>query len=210
MSKWKIAGLILLTIIINCIITISLTNNNLHSVLIAVNQNYSNILIILITLIYTIFNSLMFFETNRARKREESPEITLTFKKYGHNYINMQIKNISHVPAYDIEFIVFPDVIISSADGKRSLNTKELDIIQKGIKYMGPTQVYDFYYVILDALKDEERMRCIDFVIKYKDRNKKSFETKITSDFSVLQYIELDYLSELTDAIKGISSKMDR
>lgn len=155
MKKASILKFLLAIVVINVFITlltILIYNNQLHVVLKSLNQDYANLMVVVVTIVYTVFNSLAFFEMYKQRKREESPELTLMFTKAQDNLINIQIKNISRVLAYDIKFIEFPNIKLFTNDNKEFYDVKKQEIIKKEINYMGPSQVYNVFFDFPDAI----------------------------------------------------------
>lgn len=219
MKKASILRFWVPVIVINIFITlliILIYNNHLPLILKSLNQDYANLMVVLVTAIYTVFSSLAFFEMYKQRKREESPELTLVFTKSNRDFINFQIKNISKVPAYDIKFTEFPDVKLFNNKGEEVYNVREKSIIKKGISYMGPSQVYDVLFDFPDAKHKDQESDTIDydveysisFNVEYKDKIGNKYELKVSTTRSTLEFVGEDNLSEIKNVLESIASKL--
>lgn len=116
----------------------------------------------------------------------------------------MVIENISNVPAYNIRFIDFPDLIHYKNDGKEFINTKELGLINNGIEYMGPSQQYEVFFSIPDALRKDDNENGVKFNIGYFDVEHNEYFLKVDIMFKVLEDIPFDSTTKIVNAIEAL------
>ncbi|WP_373899300.1 hypothetical protein ACER0A_002110 [Haloimpatiens sp. FM7315] len=217
MKKTSILKFLLVIVVINVFITLLtmlIYNNQLHVLLKSLNQDYANLMVVVVTIVYTVFNSLAFFEMYKQRKREESPELTLIFTK-SDNLINIQMKNISRVPAYDVKFIEFPNVKLFTNNNEEFYDIKKQEIIRKGINYMGPSQIYNVFFDLPDAKHENKESSSvetdveytIDFRVEYLDKRGQKYELKVSTLLSTLKFVGEDALGKIGDALKEIAEE---
>jgi len=151
-------------------------------------QAIFSLLIVIITIIYVVINSLMHSEMVKARKREEKPVISIRIKRVKAAIYSLIIENISNVPAYELEFTKVPDLKHSDDN---DITTKKIGIIQHPIKYLAPKQVYESIFLNLNTLDKKFHHKRLEFEVKYKDIDKKDYDLAFEVDVSNLYNIKI-------------------
>lgn len=193
--------------IICTLLTLTIYEGKFFTLLKDINNNYTNILIFIVTLVYTVFNTLMFNEMKKTRERQEQPEIIVLFKRYDYNLFHIILKNISTSPAYKIQFVNMPDIYAESSS--ESINVKEkYDILCNVIEYMSPYQTYEAILPINSSTDDTSKSNLL-FDLQYYDNNDKRYTLKINIGLNTLKCLPNES-NDIAKAIDDLNFKIDQ
>lgn len=169
-------------------------------------QSLGNILILIVTTIYVIINSLMHREMVKARQQQERPQIGLRLLRVEHNFYNLLIENISKVPLYDLKFLKYPKLKIVN-----KFTTHEIGFIKNGIKYMSPKQEYETLFLLASNIKDFSED--IVFEIQFQDKNQNKYVEIIRINLSVIEKvtsIDTKYNKKISQELEKIRKGLQK
>lgn len=170
-------------------------------------------IMLLITGYYAFINNQMLKEMRILRQKSEDPDISINLIRKTAILIDIEIKNISNVPIYDLRFLKYPILEIF-----KNYTTEEIGILSDGISYMDINQKYSTLFLNTMKLCDDKEgnnVSCdfdIEFykepeIIKNRTRYKKVFSINANIFIKTQGEDHYNYLTEIDKSIKEIIKK---
>jgi len=162
------------------------------------------ILIFFATAIYVIFNSLMHKEMVKQRRREETPDISITFEQEPnvHTLFFIAIKNISTAEVFDLKFIKYPVLKLWTVG-----TTSDIGFIKEGIKYIGVNQLYKDHFLSLS--EKENRNKILEFEIEFYNKDRKKYIKIFSLNTAMFNSIGVIQHTKFEDEIKKIRELLE-
>ena len=124
----------------------------------------------LVVLWYTVETSGMRREMVAARKARERPEVILRLAQITTGFFDLVVENVSDVPARDITFSEFPDLLIAS-----SAITGNIGFLTQGIAYLAPKESRKSFFLNYPGVGPAVQQSTIEFVYTFQDERGEVF-----------------------------------
>lgn len=162
------------------------------------------ILFFLATAIYVIVNTLIHKEMVKQRRREETPDISITFEQVPnvHTLFFLVIKNISTAEVFDLKFKKYPILKLWTVG-----TTSDIGFIKEGIEYMGISQSYEDHFLSLDEKKN--RNKILNFEIEFSNKNKKKYRKVFSLNTAMFNSIGVIQHPKIEEELKGIRELLE-
>lgn len=143
------------------------------------------------TVVYAILTFKLVTETRMLREVQTEPQMSVTFQIRDEyiNFIDVVIQNIGLGPAYDVKFLVEPDVQFS---GGKSIGS--IGFVKKGMRYFAPSQRLNSFLLSIVDEPEEKKGIPINVTVTYKSRTGKQYQDVFLLDLS--EFINLVRIDE--------------
>ncbi|MEF2175853.1 MAG: hypothetical protein V3575_05250 [Candidatus Absconditabacteria bacterium] len=153
------------------------------------NQNYSNIITAIATVIYMLFTGLLIYETRKSRIMIEKPHIEIYVKRnesWG-SMIDLVIKNNGYSGAYNLNFEIDKNFNLLDENEENIYNLDNLGFFKNGIKFLPVNGEISNLFTILSTNYKEKIKRKINIKCTYNDKYGKKISNSFLIDLSMFE-----------------------
>ncbi|MCH8518292.1 hypothetical protein LAT59_00805 [Candidatus Gracilibacteria bacterium] len=153
------------------------------------NQNYSNIITALATVIYMGFTGWLILETRKTRIMQEKPHIEIFVKRnegWG-SMLDLVIKNIGYSGAYNLKFEIDKNFNLLDNDEKDIYKLDNLGFFKNGIKFLPANGEISNLFTILSTNYAEKIKWKINISCCYNDKYGKKVKDSFLIDLSMFE-----------------------
>ena len=134
------------------------------------------------TVIYTIINLMLWFESRATRRQKITPLVIAYLKSTeNHEVLALHIKNIGEGLAKNVKIKTLKDY---NRLGKENLQLSNVGIIKSGFNNFPPQYELSFYIHHMTELKADEESSVIEIEICYESSDKTRFKNIYTLPFN--------------------------
>jgi len=176
-----------------------------------------SIVIAICTILYTVINLMLWFESRATRKQKITPHV-IAFLKSAENHMTLElhIKNIGDGIAKNVKIKTLKDY---NQFGKEGLLISELGIMKNGFNSFPPQYELKYYIHTFTEIYDKEKGESLKFELYYESSDKRKFTETIELPFKQLLGQNYStppetymgqipfYLNEISSTLKNIEKK---
>ncbi|WP_108958429.1 hypothetical protein [Leptospira ellinghausenii] len=151
-----------------------------------INQNsdvisaLSSLLLLFVTIIYVVINSLMHSEMVKSRELMLKPDLSLRFERIKSGFMKIVIENNSSNDIYNLTFVEYPEEMTGI------VGNPQPGFIKDGIKYMASKQIYESFYINYPYLVTRKlHNKIIKFKMNYSNSSGKIYTKEIEINLSL-------------------------
>jgi hypothetical protein len=143
-----------------------------------------SLVIAISTVLYTVINLMLWFESRKTRKQKITPHV-IAFLKSAENHITLElhIKNIGEGIAEDVKIKTLKDYNQFGKDGHL---ISELGIMKNGFNSFPPQYELKYYLHSFTEIYEKEKEESIKFELSYRSSDKRKFTEIIELPFKQL------------------------
>lgn len=143
-------------------------------------STFSSVLLLFVTMIYVVINSLMHSEMVKSRELILKPDLSLRFERIKSGFMKIVIENNSSNDIYNLKFEEYPEGMMGTAGNPQP------GFIKDGIKYMASKQIYESFYINYPYLVNKKlHNKIIKFKVKYSNFSGRIFTKEIEINLSL-------------------------
>lgn len=165
------------------------------------------------TVVYTVINLLMLFESKSVRLQKITPHVVMYLKSSEDNKtLALHVKNIGEGIAYNVKIKTLKDY---NQFGKENYPISDLGILKHGFSAMPPGYELKFYVGVILDIYEKDRDGEVRFEVEYERKDAKHF--KEAFNLSFIQVIGQSYstppesfLGQIPYYLKEINTNLKR